>query len=54
MSHPCGNYNPETLKILSDLKIKIGFRSNVNIPNIKSNLEIPRVDHANLIKSLEL
>ena len=54
MSHPCGNYNLETLKILSDLKIKIGFRSNVNIPNIKSNLEIPRVDHANLIKSLEL
>ena len=23
MSHPCGNYNLETLKILSDPKIKI-------------------------------
>jgi len=53
MSHPCGNYDSNTLKILQDLGIKIGFRSNTSIESIKSNLEIPREDHANILKLIQ-
>ncbi len=52
MSHPCGNYNDDTLKILKELGIKCGFRSSLVPPNIKSSLEIPREDHANIIKKI--
>jgi len=45
MSHPCGVYSIETLRILEQLNIKIGFRSGFNITDIKSALEVPRVDH---------
>ncbi len=50
MSHPCGSYNKDTLEILKKLNINVGFRSNTSIQTIKSALEIPREDHANLIK----
>ena len=53
MSHPCGNYDSNTLKILRDLGIKIGFRSNTSMQSIKSNLEIPREDHANILKIIQ-
>ncbi|CCO24236.1 polysaccharide deacetylase family protein [Maridesulfovibrio hydrothermalis] len=53
MSHPCGNYNKTTLSILEKIGIKVGFRSSLSIPDIKSNLEIPREDHANLIKKVK-
>ena len=53
MSHPFGNYDSNTLKILQDLGIKIGFRSNTSIKEIKSNLEIPREDHANILKIIQ-
>lgn len=53
MSHPCGSYNDETLKILQDLNIKIGFRSNLSIKSIKSSLEIPRNDHANVFLEMK-
>ena len=49
MSHPCGDYNQDTLNILRDLKIKVGFRSNI-VNRKKSDLEIPREDHANIFK----
>lgn len=52
MSHPCGNYNNETLEILRDMGIKIGFRSNMGIKEIKSSLEIPREDHANIFREM--
>ena len=45
MSHPCGVYSSQTLKILKSLKIRIGFRSGFDITKIKSSLEVPRVDH---------
>jgi peptidoglycan/xylan/chitin deacetylase (PgdA/CDA1 family) len=45
MSHPCGVYSSETLQILESLEIRIGFRSGFNITDIKSSLEVPRVDH---------
>ena len=51
MSHPCGNYDSNTLKDSSRLGIKIGFRSNTSMQSIKSNLEIPREDHANILKN---
>ena len=52
MSHPCGNYNSDTLEILNSKNIKIGFRSNNIIKDIKSKLEIPREDHANIWKEM--
>jgi len=52
MSHPCGSYNNETLEILKNLNIKLGFRSNTSIKKINSHLEIPREDHANLVKAI--
>ena len=59
MSHPSGSYNKDTLKILKSLKLRIGFNSSTNINRSvsnkinASNLEIARVDHANLIKSIK-
>lgn len=53
MSHPCGNYNEDTLKILSKFGIRIGFRSNNSVTHIKSSLEIPRNDHANIYKEMK-
>ena len=52
MSHPCGNYNKNSLKVLKKIGIKIGFRSNLIIKKIKSNLEVPREDHADLLRKL--
>jgi len=54
MSHPCGNYNEETLLILKRLGIKIGFRSSSSITTIRSSLEVPRDDHANVMKQMRL
>jgi peptidoglycan/xylan/chitin deacetylase (PgdA/CDA1 family) len=51
MSHPCGSYNNDTIKILKKLKIKIGFDQNMlKLKKRNFNLLIPRVDHADLIK----
>ncbi len=52
MSHPCGNYNEATLSLLDSFGIKIGFRSSMSTKSIKSRLEIPREDHANVLKSM--
>jgi hypothetical protein len=52
MSHPCGNYNDATLDILTELGIRVGFRSNSSIKEIRSNLEIPREDHSNIFKAM--
>jgi peptidoglycan/xylan/chitin deacetylase (PgdA/CDA1 family) len=49
MSHPCGNYNEDTLRVLKKLGIKVGFRPSLTPSNIKSALEIPREDHTNII-----
>ena len=52
MSHPCGNYNSDTLDILKKLKIIIGFRSSLTPNYVKSFLEIPRNDHTNVLKEM--
>ena len=52
MSHPCGDYNENTLSILSEIGIEIGFRSSMSVKDIRSPLEIPREDHANVFKEM--
>lgn len=52
VSHPCGNYNQDTLQLLRKFGIRIGFRSNSSIFKIQSNLEVPRNDHINILKQI--
>lgn len=54
MSHPCGDYNQQTLQILEGMGIEIGFRSNMSVREIHSPLEVPREDHANVLKEMSL
>jgi peptidoglycan/xylan/chitin deacetylase (PgdA/CDA1 family) len=54
MSHPCGNYNSDTLNVLAKLGIQLGFRSNMeNVVN-RSCLEVQRNDHANVMREMGL
>jgi len=61
MSHPCGSYNNDTLKILKDLGIELGFKQIMTIESEKgmqkinnSFLEIARQDHSDIIKKIKL
>ena len=56
MSHPCGSYNENTLKILKSLGIELGFKEVMDVDfNRKmkkvnnSSLEIARQNHADII-----
>jgi peptidoglycan/xylan/chitin deacetylase (PgdA/CDA1 family) len=56
MSHPCNSYDELTLKILSQIGVKVGFRANMsqkNIFNFQKNLQFPREDAANILRSLK-
>jgi hypothetical protein len=53
MSHPCNSYNAMTLEILRELGITLGFRANM-AGGFASELELPREDHANLIRAMKL
>ena len=53
MSHPCGDYNDDTLNILEGLGIRIGFRSSLVGSTARSKFEIPRDDHANVYKAMK-
>jgi peptidoglycan/xylan/chitin deacetylase (PgdA/CDA1 family) len=48
MAHPCNSYNQDTLEVLKNLGIKIGFRSN-NKRSDFTSLELPRIDHTEII-----
>ena len=57
MSHPCGSYNKNTLEILKELGIELGFKQIMTIEPEKgmkkinnSFLEIAREDHAEIFK----
>ncbi len=50
MSHPCGSYNQDTLKVLKELNIKIGFCKSLKKVKYASNLELPREASSNFIK----
>jgi peptidoglycan/xylan/chitin deacetylase (PgdA/CDA1 family) len=52
MSHPCGDYNKATLDILKSMGVSMGFRSSMSITDIRSALEIPRDDHANVFREM--
>jgi peptidoglycan/xylan/chitin deacetylase (PgdA/CDA1 family) len=51
MSHPCNSYSRDTLMILRELGISLGFAANMQTCG-QSELEYPREDHANLVRSL--
>jgi peptidoglycan/xylan/chitin deacetylase (PgdA/CDA1 family) len=53
MSHPCGSYTPETLEILKEMGVPVGFRANMAQADY-SLLELPRIDHAILLKQPNL
>ena len=59
MSHPSGSYNDDTLKILKELGVELGFKQIMSIEPKKgmkkinnSSLEIAREDHATIIKKI--
>ena len=59
MSHPCVSYNDDTLKILKELVIELGFKNLMIIEKEKkmkklnnSSLEIARADHSNILKMM--
>ncbi len=61
MSHPCGSYNNDTLEILKELGIELGFKQMMLIEPEKgmkkinnSSLEIARQDHAEIYKKMNL
>lgn len=45
MSHPCNSYNQDTLEILDQLGVRLGFRANMVKPR-ENKFEYPRIDHA--------
>lgn len=52
MSHPMGRYNSNTLQVLRELGVKLGFRASRSVTAAASLLEIPREDHANVMKRM--
>ena len=53
MSHPCGDYDQNTLLVLKQLGIRVGFRANMSLLEHKSTLEIPRESHSNIFRGLQ-
>ena len=45
MSHPCGSYNQDTLDVLRDLGVKLGFDSRMR-DDRRHEFDYPRLDHA--------
>jgi len=54
MAHPCGDYNGDTISILNDLGVRIGFLAELKSHLSLSSLEIPREDHTNILKQMEV
>ena len=59
MSHPCGSYNKDTLQILDDLGLELGFKQIMEIEVERgmnkvnnSHLEIARQDHSEILKRM--
>ena len=51
-SYPCDSYNPDTLEIMKKLDIGLGFKANM-LDGPESYLEVPRQDHANILKDMQ-
>ena len=58
MAHPSNSYSEDTLKILKQLGVVCGFRSNMSPPEGKkinpSHLEIGREDHTNILQKIRM
>ncbi len=52
MAHPCNSYNTETLEILEEIGIAVGFRANM-VEDDWSRLECPREDHSNIVREMQ-
>ncbi len=52
MSHPCNSYNDETLKILQNMNVNLGFRADMDL-GYSTSLEYPRLDHVLLNKKIK-
>jgi peptidoglycan/xylan/chitin deacetylase (PgdA/CDA1 family) len=52
MSHPCNSYTADTLSVLADLGISLGFRATMRGTAGASVLERPREDHANIMAEM--
>ena len=52
VAHPCGQYSKHTLRVLNELGISVGFRSSLTPGSYNSLLEIPREDHANVMRDM--
>jgi peptidoglycan/xylan/chitin deacetylase (PgdA/CDA1 family) len=52
VAHPCGNYSKVTLQILERLGVQGGFRSSLTPGYFGSPLEVPREDHANIMRKI--
>jgi peptidoglycan/xylan/chitin deacetylase (PgdA/CDA1 family) len=52
MAHPCNSYNQDTVAILDELGVEIGFRSNM-VGAQGSRFELPRQDHALVMAEME-
>lgn len=53
MSHPCNSYSRETVSILREMGIKLGFRSNMTPIEGASMFEFPRQDQAILVAAMK-
>lgn len=51
MSHPCNSYNNDTLEILKNMGIKIGFRANMQ-EGYNTKFEYPRDDSTNVYNEM--
>jgi len=52
MSHPCNSYTRQTLAILEELGIRVGFRANLALVE-HGPLEYPRADQADLVRKVQ-
>lgn len=53
VSHPCNSYNRDTLELLTELKIEVGFRADTAPVSGRGPLEYCREDHANLLRLVQ-
>lgn len=53
MSHPVSRYNADTLEVLHNLDIELGFLAFMTGPS-ESTLEMPRIDHTHVHKAAQL
>ena len=52
VSYPCNSYNSNTLKIMKNLGILVGFTATMD-SDAKNSLTLPRKDHANLLLEMK-